>query len=188
MDNSDEQCHIGAYFKTAGPLLIPLVAANPERSGDRQIQLLEPIFSTESGKRRVLFLCGPLFNLAECPVYVARARDSKHGIIAVKFARHSAIKKETKILRALTDAGVHGIARVHGYCYVDPFHGIAMEFYRTCVAGLVSSNGAMQLKEVAALGKDMVRVFCVYLSRPAKVPFRYPRYKASTSWASFMVT
>lgn len=180
-----EPSDVSAYFQAEGSFLINLSTPNTESADERWIALRDPIASTKNGKYCALFQCGFLFT-SDFTVYVARAQDSKHGIVAVKFGRASAIKEEARILKFLTDARVHGIARGYGFCYIDPFYAISMEFYQTSVDRLVESYGVMPLKKVAALGKDLVGVCHAYSGRSTQPPSRYLRYEAFTAWGSFM--
>lgn len=102
------------------------------------------------------------------PVYVSSARDSKHGLVAIKFSHPSHIEREFAILRQLKEAGVPGVAHVYGRCHFFPFHGITLQLFSKNLAAL----GKMELEEVALMGKGMVRAEPVFLRPFATRPFQ----------------
>ena len=171
---TSEHSDVGAYFNGRTPSLLSLSTINTKRAGERWIMLLERICSAKDGEHCILFQHG-LFLKQNLPVFVASAKDSKHGSIAVKFAHPHAIEREVRILQALTDAGVDGIVRGYGCCYMNPFYGFTMELHDTNLSWLVRTTGVMKLKRIAALGKDLVRPCCARLVYSTQTLPRYLR-------------
>ena len=85
-------------------------------------------------------------------VYVARATDSKHGPVAIKYSYPSVIEREEKILLRLKEACVVGIPKIYGTCYWPPFRGITLQLFAQNLA-----TEKMDPEKVVAMGKVMVR-------------------------------
>jgi len=117
--------------------------------------------------------------------YVARAHDSKHGEVAIKFSHPAVIDKEYAILSRLKDAGVAGVAHVYGYCHSNPFRAITLQLFTSSLAAC----GTMELGTVVAMGKGMARVqpalFCSFRLKPLP---RSPRCRQYTTSASSITT
>ena len=115
-------------------------------------------------------------------MYVARAYDTKHGEVAIKFSHPAVIDKEYAILCRLKNAGV---AHVYGYCHSNPFRAIALQLF----SNSLDACGAMELEAAVAMGKNMPSVQLVPLHSFGLSPlFRSLRCRQYTTLASSTMT
>lgn len=90
------------------------------------------------------------------PVYVAQARDSKRGPVAIKISHSAPIEKELDILNRLKDASVPNVTHAYGCFYFPSYCAIILPLFNRDLASI----DTMGLREVVAMGKLMVCSTC----------------------------